>query len=273
MQTPARWVALRLGTESGIPSPQEARRCALRPRAPRRGPKPAGSPAAPMTRLPLPSPLRPPGMPNAARHPRPAGFIAPSLPTLASEAPDGPQWAHEIKFDGYRFICRRDGERVQVFSRLAKEWTDRVPFIVEALRLLPITSATIDGEAVVCDSQGVTDFAALRSAISRRQGSRGIFLYAFDLLELDGRDLRPNAWTARREALAALLHDAEGGLRLSEHLDGDGAAMLRHACALGIEGIVSKRRDSRYTSGRSRDWKVKNPDAPAVKRIAEIEWS
>jgi bifunctional non-homologous end joining protein LigD len=106
--------------------------------------------------------------------------------------------------------------------------------------LLPIASATIDREAVVCDAKGVTDFDALRAALARRQASGGVFLYAFDLLELIGRDLRPDAWRARREALAALLREAEGRHHLSDHLDGDGAAMYRHACAVGLEGVVSK---------------------------------
>ena len=93
---------------------------------------------------------------------------------------------HEVKHDGYRMICRRDGDRLRVFSRWGKDWTARVPFIVEALRLLRARSATIDGEPVVCDARGVTDFDALRAAVSRRQGSRDVFLYAFDLIELDG---------------------------------------------------------------------------------------
>jgi bifunctional non-homologous end joining protein LigD len=172
-------------------------------------------------------------------------------------------------------LCRRDGDRVRIFSRNALDWTGRVPAIVEAMRALPAASATIDGEAVACDPQGVTDFDALRSALARRQGGSGVFLYAFDLIELDGRDLRREPWEVRRETLASLLRGRKrnGGLRLCEHLDGDGAAMFRHACAMGLEGIVSKRRDAPYRSGRSPHWvKVKNPEAPAVKRIAEIEW-
>jgi len=116
---------------------------------------------------------------------RPAGFIDPCLPTLAHAVPDGPLWAHEIKHDGYRFICRWDGDRVRAFTRRGHDWRDRVPRIAEALAALPVTSATIDGEAVVCDSAGVSDFDRLRAALARR-GSPEIFLYAFDLLELDG---------------------------------------------------------------------------------------
>jgi len=132
---------------------------------------------------------------------RPAGFIAPCLPTLACTVPDGPQWVYEIQHDGFRFICRRDGDRACVFSQHGLDWTDGVPLIAEALRSLPVWSATLDGEGVVCDERGVSDFDRLRSAVSRR-GSRQAFLFAFDLLELDGRDLRRQAWHKRRAALA-----------------------------------------------------------------------
>jgi bifunctional non-homologous end joining protein LigD len=201
----------------------------------------------------------------------PAGFIEPCLPTRASTVPDGPHWAYEIKHDGFRFIARRDGDRVRVFSRHGRDWTDRVPLIAEALLALPVSSATVDGEGVVCDDRGLSDFDRLRSAVGRR-GSREAFLYAFDLLELDGHDLRREPWTVRRETLASLLRKAGDGIRLSEHLDGtDGATIFRHACALGLEGIIAKRRDRPYRSGRSPDWvKIKNPDAPAATRV--IEW-
>ena len=103
-------------------------------------------------------------------------------------------------------------------------------------------------------------------AVQVRAGS----LYAFDLIELDGHDLRREPWAVRRETLASVLRKASSGIALSEHLDGDGDAMFRHACRLGLEGIVSKRRDAPYRSGRSPDWiKVKNPDAPAASRVME----
>jgi bifunctional non-homologous end joining protein LigD len=117
---------------------------------------------------------------------RPAGFIDPCLPTLAHAAPDGPLWVYEIKFD--RFICRPDGDRVRAFTRRGHHWTDRVPRIAEAPAALPVTSATIDGEAVVCDSSGISDFHRLGAALAGR-GSKP-FLYAFALLELNGRDQR-----------------------------------------------------------------------------------
>jgi len=204
--------------------------------------------------------------------PLPPGFIAPCLATRADRVPAGPQWAHEIKHDGYRFIARREGERVRVFSRRGRDWTDRVPTIVAAMQSLKARSAVIDGEAVVALDDGVTDFGQLRSAMaSRNGGSAAVFLYAFDLIELDGNDMRRQPWHARRDALGKLLHGAPAGIVLSEHFDGNGAVMFRHACTLGLEGIVSKRRDAPYQSGRCADWiKVKNPSAPAATRI--MEW-
>ena len=203
---------------------------------------------------------------------RPAGFVEPCLPTLAHAVPDGSRWAFELKHDGFRFIARRDGDRVRVFSRNAKDWTDRVPLIVEAMLALPVPSVTIDGEGVVVDERGVTDFERLRSALAERGGSRDVFLYGFDLLALDGEDLRQHPWEIRRATLTRLLRKARPGVRLSEHLDGDGETIFRHACALGAEGIVAKRRDRPYRSGRCVDWiKVKNPDAPAATRIMEWE--
>jgi bifunctional non-homologous end joining protein LigD len=201
---------------------------------------------------------------------RPVGFVEPCLPTLGSAVPSGPKWAYEIKHDGFRFICRREGDRVRVFSRGGYDWTDRVPLIAKALAALRVRSVTLDGEGVVCREDGVTDFDRLRAAVGR-MGSRDAFLYAFDLLELNGDDLRPYEWQVRRATLASLLRKAGEGMRLSDHLDSaDGEAVFRHACGMGLEGIVAKRRDRPYRSGRSPDWiKVKNPKAPAATRLIE----
>jgi bifunctional non-homologous end joining protein LigD len=159
---------------------------------------------------------------------------------------------------------------VRVFSRNGKDWTDRVPLIAEALTKLRVRSVTLDGEGVVCRPDGVSDFDRLRAAVGR-MGSRDAFLYAFDLLEIDGEDLRPHEWQVRRATLRSLLKQAAKGIRFSEHLDGDGALAFQHACFMGLEGIVAKRRDRPYRSGRTSEWiKVKNPDAPAATRI--LEW-
>ena len=134
----------------------------------------------------------------------PPGFIEPCLPTLGHAMPTGPQWAFEIKHDGFRFICRRDGDRVRVFSRRGNDYTDRVPTIAKALAALRVKSVTLDGEGVVCREDGVSDFDRLRAAVGR-MGSRDAFLYAFDLLEINGTDLRRDAWHVRRATLASLL--------------------------------------------------------------------
>jgi bifunctional non-homologous end joining protein LigD len=129
--------------------------------------------------------------PSPVRHP--VGFIEPCLPTLARTVPTGLQRVYEIKHDGYRFICHRDGDHARVFSRRGNDHTDRAPGIAEALMALKVRSVTIDGEGVVCGPDGVTDFNRLRAALGRK-GSRQAFLYGFDLLELDGQDVRREPW-------------------------------------------------------------------------------
>jgi len=201
---------------------------------------------------------------------RPPGFIEPCLPTNGHTVPTGAQWVYEIKHDGFRFICRRDGELVRVYSRRGNDYTDRVPVIADALAGLKVKSVTLDGEGVVCRADGVSDFDRLRAAVGR-MGSRDAFPYAFDLLELDGENMRPYEWHVRRATLRSLLKRVGPGIRLSEHLDGDGGLAFQLACRMGLEGSVAKRRDKPYRSGRSPDWiKVKNPDAPAASRI--MEW-
>jgi len=181
---------------------------------------------------------------------RPTGFIEPCLPTPSRTVPEGDRWAYEVKHDGFRFIARRDDDRVRVFSRHGKDWSDKVPAIIEAMLALP-APVTLDGEGVVVDDWGVTDFERLRSALAGRGGSRSVFLFAFDLLEVDGENMRREPWEIRRATLVRLLRKVGPGIRLSEHLNGDGETIFRHACALGAEGIVAKRRDRPYRSGRA----------------------
>jgi bifunctional non-homologous end joining protein LigD len=202
------------------------------------------------------------------RHP--VGFVAPCLPTLADALPTGREWAYEVKHDGYRFVCRRSDDRVRAFTRRGYDWTERVPLIVEAMRALQVLSVTIDGEAVACGANGITDFDMLHAELAR-YGSRRVFLYAFDILELDGRDLRTAQWEERRKLLRSVLRKAGAGIRLSDHLEGtNGDRVFHHACSMGLEGIVAKRRDRHYHSGKSTDWlKVRNPSAPAAARVIE----
>jgi ATP-dependent DNA ligase len=199
----------------------------------------------------------------------PAGFIAPCLPTKASKLPSGELWVHEIKHDGFRVIARKDGERVRLFSRPDNDMTRRFPLIVDALSRLRSRSCIIDGEAVACDDNGVASFDLVR----HHRANDSVFLYAFDLIELNGDDLRRDPLQVRKATLASIVGKARSGLRFNEHIEGDGPTVFAHACQMGLEGIVSKRKDSMYRSGRSPDWlKMKNPNAPAVTREAEEDW-
>jgi bifunctional non-homologous end joining protein LigD len=176
---------------------------------------------------------------------------------------------HEIKHDGFRVIARKKGVQVKLYSRPGNDLTYRFPLIVEALAGLRSRSCIIDGEAAACDDNGVTSFNRVRY----RRHDESIFLYAFDLIELNGDDLRRDPLEGRKATLEIIMAKAGPGIRFNEHMEGDGEIVFRHACKLGLEGIVSKRKDSPYRSGRSPDWlKMKNADAPAVKREAEEDW-
>jgi bifunctional non-homologous end joining protein LigD len=199
----------------------------------------------------------------------PSGFIGPCLPSAAERPPSGPGWIHEIKHDGYRLMACRDAAGVRLLTRNGHDWASRFPLIVEAVTALRVHSCLIDGEAVCCDDNGMAVFAKLR----QRRNDRHVVLYAFDLLELDGQDLRREPLERRKVQLARLLLRARIGLQVNDHLAAAGDVVFRHASQLGLEGIVSKRLGSRYVSGRTRDWlKFKNPTAPAVKREAEEDW-
>jgi bifunctional non-homologous end joining protein LigD len=197
-------------------------------------------------------------------------FIEPCLPSPADSPPSGSGWLHEIKHDGYRLMARRDPVGIRLITRRGNDWSDRFPLVVQAVNHLKVRSCLIDGEVVCCDEHGLARFDVLR----HRRNEVTAFLYAFDLLELDGTDLRREPAEVRKATLASILRQSRHGLRLNEHLaHPDGHVVFQHACALGCEGIVSKRLGSRYRSGRSPDWlKFKNPAAPAVKREAEEDW-
>jgi bifunctional non-homologous end joining protein LigD len=199
----------------------------------------------------------------------PTGFIAPCLPSKTDKLPSGSQWLHEIKHDGFRVIARKKGAQVRLYSRPGNDFTYRFPLIVETLARLRSRSCIIDGEAVACDNNGVAVFNHVRYS----HHDESIFLYAFDLIELNGDDLRSDPLEGRKASLEMILAKAGAGIRLNEHMEGDGETVFRHACKLGLEGIVSKRKHSAYRSGRSPNWlKMKNADAPAVKREAEEDW-
>jgi len=176
---------------------------------------------------------------------------------------------HEIKHDGFRVIARKNAAQVRLYSRPGNDLTHRFPLIVETLARLRSRSCIIDGEAVCCNDNGVASFDRIRY----RQHDGSVFLYAFDLIELNGDDLRRDPLEVRKATLASVLAKAAPGLRLNEHIEADGPTVFAHACKMGLEGIVSKRRDSTYRSGRSPDWlKSKNPACEAVRREAEEDW-
>ncbi len=181
-------------------------------------------------------------------------LIEPCLALLVENPPAGDNWLHEIKFDGYRLIGVIEDGGVRLLTRRGLDWTDRFPGIAEAFAQLPAKSAILDGEAVVEDENGVSSFSALQDALSERQAANAV-LYAFDLLYLDGYDLRDAILDVRKETLAKLLSaKRHATLRYSEHVAGNGQAMIENACRLGLEGIVSKRRNSPYRAGRHGEW-------------------
>jgi len=199
------------------------------------------------------------------------GIIEPCLPSPAKAPPSGPGWIHEIKHDGFRILARRDSAGVQLITRHGNDFTARFPRVASAVAALSARSCLIDGEAVVCDENGLAVFELIRGHGSKTSA----VLCAFDLLELDGRDLRRRPIEERKGLLEKLLHDSDSDLSivLNECFGDDGAIVFREACRLGCEGIVSKKLGSTYRRGRSPLWlKVKNPRAPAVKREAEEDW-
>jgi ATP-dependent DNA ligase len=189
--------------------------------------------------------------------------IEPCLPSLAEMPPTGPDWVHEIKHDGFRVMARRDGKKVRLISRKGKDLTYRFPLVVQAVAALPVHSCLIDGEAIISDATGLAVFSLVRSY---RNGPRAT-LFAFDLIEIDGVDLRWRPIEDRKAALKKLLGRSPRGIAFNKHFDVEGTVVFHHACKLGCEGIVSKRLGSPYRFGRPTDWlKVKNPAAPAVGR-------
>jgi bifunctional non-homologous end joining protein LigD len=196
-------------------------------------------------------------------------FIEPCLPRRADKPPAGRDWIHEIKHDGFRIMARRVGERVRLYTRNGYDFADRFPQIVEAILNLPIQSCFIDGEAIVVDARGLSTFELLRY----RHHDHAAVLCAFDLIELDGDDLRALPIERRKDSLAKLLTRPHEGIAFNQHYTCESAAIFKHACALGCEGIVSKRLGLSYHSGRVDHWlKIKNPAAPAVRREAEEDW-
>jgi bifunctional non-homologous end joining protein LigD len=180
-------------------------------------------------------------------------FVPPQLCATAGTPPSGAGWLFEVKYDGYRLQARLDHGRVRLKTRSGLDWTERFGRLAKAAAALPATTALIDGEVVVETAEGASSFAELQAALKGGRDERFV-LYAFDLLHLDGEDLADLPLTERKARLASLLDGAAGQVRYSEHFETNGAAMHRHACRLGLEGIVAKRAARPYRSGRSEDW-------------------
>ena len=193
--------------------------------------------------------------------------FAPCLPTRGTAVPAGPDWIHEIKHDGYRITVHREGKRVRLFTRNGHDWTDRYPLIVEAAHRIRIGSFVLDGEAVLLGDDGRSDFDGLHN----RQHNDEVQFYAFDVLMSDGDDLRKLSLSMRKASLARLLARRINGIFVSDFERGEiGPDLFRHACLMGLEGLVSKRNDRAYRAGVSPNWvKIKNPDHPAMMRVKE----
>jgi bifunctional non-homologous end joining protein LigD len=183
-------------------------------------------------------------------------FIAPQLATLVREPPEGDEWFHELKFDGYRMICHLKRGQACFWSRNGKDWTEKFPNVAQALKKFPATTAILDGEIVVLDKKGRSSFQALQQ--SMKGGTAAFVFQIFDLIYLDGFNLTRAPLRERKALLEELFASgkfkANGPLRYSDHVEGSGAQFFKQACGYGLEGIVSKLADSPYESTRTRTW-------------------
>jgi bifunctional non-homologous end joining protein LigD len=199
-----------------------------------------------------------------------AQFIEPMLATLVPEPPDGDDWIHEIKHDGYRSQLALQEGKVQAFTRRGADWTAKYSSVVKDAADLPARSAILDGEMTVLNAEGRSDYHAFRRAIKGSPG-RLVFI-AFDLLMLEGKDLRGETTVERRERLQILLNDAPAAIQFSEAVHGGGKGFYAAADAMGLEGIVSKRANASYISGRSRAWlKIKSYMVSELEVAAVLE--
>jgi bifunctional non-homologous end joining protein LigD len=178
------------------------------------------------------------------------GFIEPALATSIEKLPNGDRWVHEIKFDGYRVQVRLRDAAVKVFTRRGNDWTNRFRKIAADAWHINAGSAIIDGEVVVPAEDGTTDFSVLQNELKGR--SNKIVMVAFDLLYLNGHDLRKLPLFERKALLKKIISETD--IQFSESFEVDGREMYKHACKTGLEGVVSKARDSKYSSGRGNEW-------------------
>jgi DNA ligase D-like protein (predicted ligase) len=187
------------------------------------------------------------------KSPHPPKWIKPQLTRLVDEAPDSPDWLHEIKYDGYRMHARLDGGKAQLLTRTGLDWSKQYRFTVEALQSLPVRSAYLDGELCALGPGGVPTFGRLQAAMDERRTDALVFM-AFDLLFLDGEDIARLPLLKRKERLRSLFARQIGGLRFADHVLGDGPRFREHACKSGVEGVVSKRVDQPYAPSNRGLW-------------------
>lgn len=226
--------------------------------------------AAPVTAKPTPKPQPKPRPPKRPKPSKPTtgtapeaapaapmpGFVPPCLALLQTKPPEGDVWRHEVKFDGYRLQAHVADGRVRLFTRTGRDWTEKFgAALVADLKALPAEQVVLDGEVVALGADGMTSFSKLQAALAEERTDKLVY-FVFDLLHLDGRDLTPDPFDARRARLEALM-EAAGALsavRLSQMFDVPADAMLEQSCRLGLEGMISKRGDAPYRSGRGGDW-------------------
>lgn len=191
---------------------------------------------------------------GARKAPLPA-FVSPQLATLEEKPPSGDGWFHELKLDGYRLLCHVDRAQVKFWTRNQKDWTAKFPALGKAVKALRLKSAILDGEVVALDASGRSSFQKLQQQINKHSAA-GLVLHLFDVIYLDGFDLRRCPLRERKQVLAELFEQVPdtSPLRYSDHIEGNGAPFLKEACKFGLEGIVSKLADSPYESTRSRSW-------------------
>jgi bifunctional non-homologous end joining protein LigD len=182
-------------------------------------------------------------------------FVEPALALLLKQPPAGENWLHEIKFDGYRLQARLDGRKVKLLTRKGLDWTPRFPPIAQVLQSVQVSNAVLDGELIVQDEGGVSSFSGLQSDLKGKRHGRMIYM-VFDLLHLNGFNLMGASQLDRKDALKAVLNNlpSNSPVRYSEHLKTGTPQLLRNACGMGLEGIVSKQADAPYVSGRSGQW-------------------
>ncbi|MER9602757.1 ATP-dependent DNA ligase [Mesorhizobium sp. M0243] len=184
----------------------------------------------------------------------PLKFIKPMEPELVDRPPQGDEWLHEIKFDGYRTQIIKDENGIRLFTKNGYDWTGRYIELAGEAEAIEAESFIIDGETITVNEAGLSDFHALQSAVTRRKPSRDLYLVAFDLLHLNGHDLRNMPVEDRREILQALI-PAVGRIQVSKAMPGTGDAVYHLVDKAGLEGMVSKRKDSIYRSGSTMNWR------------------